>query len=585
MTGHAIAITIGSVQSLVAAARRTKDLWFGSHLISEMSKAMAKVVAGSGRLVFPAVDDSTLNNLDPAPRDTSAFNVSNIILAILEDGIDPVILKDEAIKAAKSILDYYANKLNETWIDQDIWNSQVSDLVSFHAAWVPFGGEQTWDKTRKRLMRLLSARKALRDFKPAKGKTNVPKCSLCGARESVLSTNEDTRARLRADPAFRLREGEEICALGLIKRNVKVSFPSVSRIAMQAWVKANFNENNKTGKFLQDLNNLLQENHPSFAPGTGDYYENLKFDLEFLYPSRMEQMIVEFESLQGKTDDLKILGEIKELMESARISEPTSYYAVILGDGDRMGKIISSIETPTDHRAFSLKLAEFTDKAKQIVNKNDGVVIYAGGDDVLALAPVHNAIEITKLLSQQFSNDLSGFKGNGEMTFSAGIVIAHVLEPLNVVLDWARKAERDAKEPDRNGLAIHLYSRSGSPLQCKFKWTEFLLDGTKGDIISHLVHLIKDAALPSGIPYALQDVVNFYQKIIENGDNIDILKKDVLKILSRKGIKPGKKEEIEDFILNLLQLDGRKMKRSLNGVKAMLVARHVAQVVETSTEE
>ena len=48
MTWHLFVISIGSVQDFIAAARRTRDLWIGSHLLSEISKAAAKAIAEEG---------------------------------------------------------------------------------------------------------------------------------------------------------------------------------------------------------------------------------------------------------------------------------------------------------------------------------------------------------------------------------------------------------------------------------------------------------------------------------------------------------------------------------------------------------
>ena len=42
-----LAISIGPVQDFISAARKTRDLWFGSHLLSEISKAAAR--AGNNR--------------------------------------------------------------------------------------------------------------------------------------------------------------------------------------------------------------------------------------------------------------------------------------------------------------------------------------------------------------------------------------------------------------------------------------------------------------------------------------------------------------------------------------------------------
>ncbi|MCI5150049.1 MAG: hypothetical protein D3916_11790, partial [Candidatus Electrothrix sp. MAN1_4] len=36
-----ISLSIGPVQDFISAALRTRDLWFGSHMLSEVSKAAA----------------------------------------------------------------------------------------------------------------------------------------------------------------------------------------------------------------------------------------------------------------------------------------------------------------------------------------------------------------------------------------------------------------------------------------------------------------------------------------------------------------------------------------------------------------
>ncbi len=48
-------------------ARRSRDLWFGSHLLSEISRAAARGIAvAGGQLIFPALD---FNNPELEPCD------------------------------------------------------------------------------------------------------------------------------------------------------------------------------------------------------------------------------------------------------------------------------------------------------------------------------------------------------------------------------------------------------------------------------------------------------------------------------------------------------------------------------------
>ena len=60
-------------------------------------------------------------------------------------------------------------------------------------------------------------------------------------------------------------------------------------------------------------------------------------------------------------------------------------------------------------------------------------------------------------------------------TLSVGIVIGHSMEPLEDLLKFAREAEKAAKDgkstkDERDGLAVHLYPRSGSPIKIRERW-------------------------------------------------------------------------------------------------------------------
>ena len=50
---HLFICTIGPVQDFIKTARRSRDLWYGSWMLSELSKAAAKEV-GKENLIFPA---------------------------------------------------------------------------------------------------------------------------------------------------------------------------------------------------------------------------------------------------------------------------------------------------------------------------------------------------------------------------------------------------------------------------------------------------------------------------------------------------------------------------------------------------
>ena len=56
MTAHLLLVTLGPVQDFIAQARRTRDLWYGSHMLSELGRAAARaLVGGDAQLIFPAL--------------------------------------------------------------------------------------------------------------------------------------------------------------------------------------------------------------------------------------------------------------------------------------------------------------------------------------------------------------------------------------------------------------------------------------------------------------------------------------------------------------------------------------------------
>jgi CRISPR-associated protein Cmr2 len=170
------------------------------------------------------------------------------------------------------------------------------------------------------------------------------------------------------------------------------------------------------------------------------------------------------------------------LVEAAKQSEirpPAKYYAVLAMDGDKMGEWISGTHTnfrtlspdgqvsPDVHRTISQALSAFAlERVRQIVEQaHAGRVVYAGGDDVLALLPLSNVLETADQLRQAFSEALPG------ATASVGIAVAHHNSPLSEALAAARHTERAAKDSyGRNALAVTFLKRSGEVLRVGAQW-------------------------------------------------------------------------------------------------------------------
>ncbi len=107
MKEHLLLVTLGPVQEFIAQARRTRDLWYGSHLLSELGRAAARaLVAGGAQLVFPALDqgDPELEScFAPVRRNGQPpLSIPNKLLAAVPSGVDPAQLaravRDQVLK-------------------------------------------------------------------------------------------------------------------------------------------------------------------------------------------------------------------------------------------------------------------------------------------------------------------------------------------------------------------------------------------------------------------------------------------------------------------------------------------------------
>ena len=250
----------------------------------------------------------------------------------------------------------------------------------------------------------------------------------------------------------------------------------------------------------------------------------------------------------------------KKVVNSEQFFEE-NYYAMILMDGDNMGAWLSGSEdkyrlaykdswhsklqngieqryqaplkpyldskrypSPARHMAISDALNGFSlDLARYVVETlYKGKLLYAGGDDVMAMVAVDDLLPMMLLLRLVYSGDFpvngnsltvwkellkqekeemrlkNGYVFHNEKlyrvmgdkaTASCGAVIAHHTAPLGQVLKSLRNAEKRAKNSGRNAFAIDLLKRSGGAVKLTCPWfrnpetPESLLDSPMGQLI------------------------------------------------------------------------------------------------------
>ena len=212
------------------------------------------------------------------------------------------------------------------------------------------------------------------------------------------------------------------------------------------------------------------------------------------------------------------------IVNARKESRPPAYLAVLVMDGDNMGAWLRgdmspSLETalhpsmreyflrlgaaghlkakrpvsPALHGAISEALTNFASRiAPAIIARHHGELIYAGGDDLLALLPTETAIACASALEGAFRGVGSpGSVPEGywresteevrdrlamgpRATTSAGIAVVHHKEDLRAALAYARAAESAAKQGEggRNRLHLFIARRSGERVGVSLGWSE-----------------------------------------------------------------------------------------------------------------
>jgi len=249
-------------------------------------------------------------------------------------------------------------------------------------------------------------------------------------------------------------------------------------------------------------------------------------DVLFRLPGWLEQL-----DDRDRDDERARAGKLLEDLFGHR---PEAYYALLLMDGDEMGQWMSAARkktrphrtsfhpqiraalehfnedpafveyagelrapNPARHMTISDALNNFAIRlAPAVVERHYGRVLYAGGDDLMAMLPLYELLPAMAGLRAAFSGldptetgaaarDTFRREGNGfvqhrdrllrtmgeHASASCGAVVAHHKAPLGAVLRELRQAEKRAKtEGGRNAFSLTVVKRSGGALRLTAKF-------------------------------------------------------------------------------------------------------------------
>ncbi|MGB0931246.1 MAG: type III-B CRISPR-associated protein Cas10/Cmr2 [Chitinophagales bacterium] len=583
MNQYLFIFTIGPVQSFIAQARKTQDLYIGSQILSELIQfAMreAKQHFDTYLPIFPSVLSSSNPNRFLAEIGGTKKEIGEIGLSVESkvkehflDLAEKLIPKKH--KQNVALLKAFEQQVNQHleifWLFEEIRNGD------YKTAYV-------------NIERNLGAIKNVRSFQQfdyngigERGR----KCSLDGERNALFfgkGTNPHYFTSSKWNPeAIELKgvsnskvgKNEGLSAVGFTKRFYKKGgFPSTAKIAlMESLHKITGDSKSDFEKVFGENNLLYQLEKEKCLKLNGK--EWMGWDDQFYYEENLiEKYIPCKQQLEiAKKQHKKLVKAFKD--QNLRFDK---YYAVLTFDGDDMGKWLSGDQDPNVnlkdfHIELSKCLSGFAANAK--IKAPNGREVYSGGDDFLGFVNLNHLFDVLKELRSQFDEKVnqvlkSKFSLTLDLTFSAGVAIAHYKTPLNIVLDKSRKMQEMAKEssPSKNALGIAVLKHSGDSNEAVVKWGQI-------DNIEYLVEELKNVS-DSFSRDLQQEFATFEDEFIYTHD--EIVKVEIKRLIQRKKLKrtfesrEEKNQYLVEFVNNSADLFDYEKRRFGNFKQALSIS-------------
>ncbi len=488
--------TIGPVQSFIAQARKTRDLYAGSAILEDIIEAAMKVAENQyhAEIIIPdsksvAKPNRFLLSIDADDEKVRVFGqelervarekwIELAIDSLRQAGVCSI---GERIKIECFDGEFYRELLENHESKLDLppgYRQQICDFLEVY--WVGIKRTDSYEADYNNIQKLLAAIKNTRQFNQI-DEPAARKCSLDGERNALFyrktanngkpafiqreHEDKDGAKEINGEKKYLLNPGEALSAVSLVKRfyEKEQGFPSTAEMALMN-VLGEIDQSEKT-KYKEQFGRFFDEQLYYEENLTANYFRRRGFNYH---------LIGQLKSLQRQR---------AELFEGYRQSK---YYALLVFDGDDMGRIWSGdlLQEPQKinrlesfQKDLATRLGEFADKAKRIVGEPHGATVYTGGDDFLGFINLHSLIDVIAKLRQKYDELVSrpleqSYGFDKKLSFSAGIVIAHYKEPLGEVLKYVRQAEKDAKAIDsrKDAFSLMVLKGSGERVAVRSKW-------------------------------------------------------------------------------------------------------------------
>jgi len=193
-------------------------------------------------------------------------------------------------------------------------------------------------------------------------------------------------------------------------------------------------------------------------------------ELPYLSGVKQDRKVADWDEIWDEIEpppDLEAVGEAAE----ARLVR--NYVGIIYADGNDMGAMLDSLETPAAFKSFAqqvrsaIQQAVFSGlgkllhghrttereeigsdgkKRKRMIRYHPFEIVSIGGDDVYLFVPADIALELALHICREFETAFSG-----ELTLAAGVLLAHVNTPIYFSRDVVKGLLKNAKTLSKAG--------------------------------------------------------------------------------------------------------------------------------------
>jgi len=497
--------TFGPVQGFVAQARRTRDLYAGSFLLSHLAlKAMEAGAAAGGEVILPAFGQ--LKTLAERPDTKHALAPNRFVAKFADEATAAnagraaaTALQDEWKRIAEVVWQrFLAPAAGQGRGTRAIWDRQIQNF--WEIAWA-VGDEQDTG--------LLDRRKNWRT--PPRTVEPGDHCTLMGQWQELSGfircrekdNQEQFWKAVRQQVAavthsqLDLEDDERLCAIAFVKRLFPVvakkaigrdldmeNWPSTVSIAAVPWLKQiktasaevlercrAYAERVRSEPGARVSSTRRIQALRNFPPSAGEF--------PYLNGNFLNRTALKNERgtpLRPATDRTTLLQELA-VLEQKTGDRAGNFYALLLMDGDSLGKLIR------EHGPEKVTpcLTRFAGQVPGLIETADcaGICVYAGGDDLLAMLPLDTALAAVAAARQAYRNAFSD-AGIREATISAGLVFAHYRCAFSRVLAYAHELlDGVAKDgAGRDAIAMGVLKPGGVACQWVGKFNCFIPNGS-----------------------------------------------------------------------------------------------------------